>query len=95
MALISLSMLMIPALDAFAKLLGAKCGWLEITFWRFFMQTVLMLPFIIAFGAWEIPKGTLQLQMIRGLLLAAATALFFAALKIFCENLTFEKNKKR
>ena len=81
MALISISMLMIPGLDAFAKLLGAECGWLEITFWRFFMQTVLMLPFIIAFGAWAIPKGTLLLQMIRGLLLAAATAFFFAALK--------------
>ena len=66
MALISISMLMIPGLDAFAKLLGAECGWLEITFWRFFMQTVLMLPFIVAFGAWAIPKGTLLLQMIRG-----------------------------
>ena len=76
MALIVISMLMIPALDTFAKLLGANCGWLEITFWRFFMQTLLMLPFIIAFGAWAIPKGTLLLQMIRGLLMAAATAFF-------------------
>ena len=81
MALISVSMLMIPVLDAFAKLLGQQCGWLEITFWRFFMQTVLMLPFVFISRAWTIPKGTLALQMVRGLLLAAATAFFFAALK--------------
>ena len=81
MALISISMLMIPGLDAFAKLLGQQCGWLEITFWRFFMQTLLMLPFVIISRAWTVPKGTLALQMVRGLLLATATAFFFAALK--------------
>ena len=74
-------MLIIPFLDVFAKLLGATHGPFEITFWRFFMQTALMLPFVIWFGLWRIPAGTLVMQASRGLLLAAATVFFFAALQ--------------
>ena len=81
MALLSMGMLVLPCLDVFAKLLGQTAGPLEVTFWRFFIQTVLMLPFVIMAGAWSVPKGTLILQMIRGLLLATATVFFFAALK--------------
>ena len=81
MALLSMGMLVLPCLDVFAKLLGQTAGPLEVTFWRFFIQTVLMLPFFIMAGAWSVPKGTLILQMIRGLLLATATVFFFAALK--------------
>ena len=81
MALLSLGMLVIPGLDVFAKLLGQTSGPLEIAFWRFLMQSVLMLPFVVMAGAWSVPKGTLVLQMVRGLLLAAATVFFFAALK--------------
>ena len=40
-------MLIIPFLDVFAKLLGATHEPFEITFWRFFMQSALMLPFVI------------------------------------------------
>ena len=81
MALLSMGMLVLPCLDVFAKLLGQTAGPLEVTFWRFFIQTVLMLPFVIMAGAWSVPKGTLILQMVRGLLLATATVFFFAALK--------------
>ncbi|MEC7615755.1 MAG: DMT family transporter [Pseudomonadota bacterium] len=74
-------MLIIPFLDVFAKLLGATHGPFEITFWRFFMQSALMLPFVITLRLWPVPSGTLLLQAIRGLLLAMATVFFFAALK--------------
>ena len=74
-------MLIIPFLDVFAKLLGATHGPFEITFWRFFMQSALMLPFVIMHRLWTVPPGTLVLQAVRGLLLAMATVFFFAALK--------------
>lgn len=74
-------MLVIPFLDVFAKLLGATHGPFEITFWRFFMQTALMLPFAVWPGPWRIPAGTPALQASRGLLLATATVFFFAALQ--------------
>ena len=51
-------MLIIPFLDVFAKLLGMAHGPLEVTFWRFFMQTILMLPFVVALRLWQIPAGT-------------------------------------
>lgn len=74
-------MLIIPFLDVFAKLLGATHGPFEITFWRFFMQSALMLPFVIMLRLWTVPPETLVLQAVRGLLLAMATVFFFAALK--------------
>ena len=74
-------MLIIPFLDVFAKLLGATHGPFEITFWRFFMQSALMLPFVIMLRLWTVPPGTLVLQAVRSLLLAMATVFFFAALK--------------
>jgi len=74
-------MLIIPFLDVFAKLLGVTHGPFEITFWRFFMQTALMLPFVIVLRLWTIPAGTLMMQAARGLLLAMATVFFFAALQ--------------
>ena len=74
-------MLIIPFLDVFAKLLGATHGPFELTFWRVFMQSALMLPFVIMLRLWTVPPGTLVLQAVRGLLLAMATVFFFAALK--------------
>ena len=74
-------MLIIPFLDVFAKLLGMAHGPLEVTFWRFLMQTVLMLPFVVVLRLWRVPAGTALLQAGRGLMLALATIFFFAALQ--------------
>ena len=74
-------MLIIPFLDVFAKLLGETHWPLETTFWRFFMQTALMLPLMVYLRLWTIPTGTMMLQAARGLLLAMATVFFFAALQ--------------
>jgi S-adenosylmethionine uptake transporter len=74
-------MLIIPLLDVFAKLLGITHGPFEITFWRFFMQTALMLPLVMVLRLWDVPAGTLIPQAVRGLLLAMATVFFFSALQ--------------
>lgn len=74
-------MLIIPFLDVFAKPLGETHGPLEITFWRFFMQTVLMLPFMVSLNLWMVPPGTILMQAVRGFLLAMAAVFFVAALQ--------------
>jgi len=74
-------MLVIPALDVFAKLLGQSLDPVEVTFMRFVVQVMLMTPLVIWARQWHVPDGTLSMQFARGLLLAFATACFFAALQ--------------
>ena len=45
-----------------------------------FVQTLLITPIILANRLWQLPPGTLMIQFMRGVLLAAATLFFFAAL---------------
>ena len=75
------AMLIIPFLDVFAKLLGQTLDPVQVTLMRFTMQIILMAPLVIWARLWKIPKGTLMLQFIRGILLAIATVCFFAALQ--------------
>ncbi len=75
------AMLVIPALDVFAKLLGQSLDPVEVTFMRFVVQVMLMTPLVIWARQWHVPDGTLSMQFARGLLLAFATACFFAALQ--------------
>ena len=74
-------MLLIPALDVFAKLLGQTLDPIEVTFMRFVVQSMLMAPLVILARQWHIPEGTLSMQFARGVLLAIATGCFFAALQ--------------
>ena len=75
------AMLLVPVLDVFAKLLGRTLDPIQVTFMRFVMQILLLTPFVIWGRLWAIPKGTFRLQFARGILLAIATACFFAALQ--------------
>ena len=75
------AMLLIPALDVFAKLLGQTLDPVEVTFMRFFVQTMLMAPLVMWTRQWHVPHGTLGKQFARGVLLAIATVCFFAALQ--------------
>ena len=45
-----------------------------------FVQTLLITPIILTNRLWQLPPGTLMIQFTRGVLLAAATLFFFAAL---------------
>ena len=73
-------MLLVPVLDVFAKLLGRTLDPVQVTFMRFVMQIILLTPFVV-WGQPAIPKGTFGMQFARGVLLAIATACFFAALQ--------------
>jgi S-adenosylmethionine uptake transporter len=75
------AMLLVPVLDVFAKLLGRELDPIQVTFMRFVMQILLLTPFVLWGRLWIIPKGTLAMQFARGILLAIATACFFAALQ--------------
>ena len=75
------AMLLVPVLDVFAKLLGRTLDPVQVTFMRFVMQILLLTPFVLWGRLWTIPKGTFGMQFTRGVLLAIATACFFAALK--------------
>jgi len=75
------AMLLVPVLDVFAKLLGRTLDPVQVTFMRFIMQIILLTPFVLWGRLWLIPKGTFAMQFARGVLLAIATACFFAALQ--------------
>ena len=75
------AMLLVPVLDVFAKLLGRTLDPVQVTFMRFVMQVLLLTPFVAWGRLWAIPKGTFGMQFARGVLLAIATACFFAALQ--------------
>jgi len=78
---ICFAMLLVPVLDVFAKLLGQTLNPVEVTLMRFIMQSLLMAPLVLLARQWYIPPGTMIVQMARGVLLAIATACFFAALQ--------------
>ena len=81
MMLMAIAMIIIPGIDVFAKLLGqANMSPGQVVWFRFFVQTLLITPIIVANRLWRLPPGTLLIQFTRGVLLAAATLFFFAAL---------------
>lgn len=77
----TIAMLIIPGIDVFAKLLGQQnMSPGQVVWFRFFLQSMLITPIIIYNRLWLLPPGTLLIQFMRGVLLAAATLFFFAAL---------------
>lgn len=81
MMLMAIAMIIIPGIDVFAKLLGQNnMSPGQVVWFRFFVQTLLITPIILANRLWQLPPGTLMIQFMRGVLLAAATLFFFAAL---------------
>ena len=81
MMLMAIAMIIIPGIDVFAKLLGQQnMSPGQVVWFRFFVQTLLITPIILTNRLWQLPPGTLMIQFTRGVLLAAATLFFFAAL---------------
>ena len=81
MVLMAIAMLIIPGIDVFAKLLTPTMSAGQIVWFRFFVQSLLITPLILYYKLWQLPQGTFWLQVSRGILLAAATVFFFAALR--------------
>ena len=72
--------LLLPGIDAIAKYLSASIGAGQVTWSRFFFQSLLLAP--LAWRVWgRSPTPDLLVNGLRGILLAGATLLFFAALK--------------
>ncbi len=79
MALMIAAMLVLPGIDAIAKYLAGSVSSGQVTWSRFFFQTLLMLPFLAASrGPWLTPM--LPSHAARGALIALATLLFFSGL---------------
>ena len=74
-----LAMLMLPCIDAIAKWLSDSISAGQVTWFRFLLQTLFMLPLFLKIrGPWII--SSLWLHAIRGVLLVGATLLFFSGL---------------
>lgn len=81
LALMALAMLIVPVMDALAKLAAERLPPLEIAFARMAVQMVLALAVAAATGAVRgLLPAPLALHMARGFCLGAATLMFFTAL---------------
>lgn len=81
--LMTAAMLILPVIDAVAKWVGSEgMAPLQISFARFVVQVGLLLPIALAVLGWRrlLPKR-LGLALLRGVLIAVATVLFFTALQ--------------
>ena len=79
MILMALAMLLVPGLDAIAKLLMERLPPLQVTFGRFLMQTLLLVPFFV------MGRGDKSLQLghvAAGMFLGCALLAFNYALQI-------------
>ncbi|MGC6440171.1 MAG: DMT family transporter [Candidatus Puniceispirillaceae bacterium] len=80
--LITLSMLYLPGLDVFGKLLGENgmsAGQIAIS--RFVFQALVLAPIVLILGVWSLDRRLFAIQMLRGACMAIASLFFFAALK--------------
>lgn len=85
-ALMASGALVIPGIDAIAKTLGSgdpAMPAVQIAFFRFLAQMALLAPLAVALGGWAALHSRRPLLMgLRGLLIAAASIFFFAALRV-------------
>lgn len=82
LSLMILAMLLLPGIDAIAKLLSATIPPLQVTWGRFFFQVLLMAPLVVATGGWRsLWPNRFWGNALRGILIAAASLFFFTAVK--------------
>ena len=75
------AMALIPIMDGIAKHLSDSFPTLQVVWARYFFHLILLLPFVLwRYGRGALTPPRLPLQILRGGLLLAATALFFAAI---------------
>jgi drug/metabolite transporter (DMT)-like permease len=84
LALMAMAMLLLPCMDAIAKHLSTSGSMSpgQVAFYRFFFQMLLTLPLVPAFGGLSAFRPRRPwMNLLRGVLHAAATLLFFVAVK--------------
>ena len=80
-SLVVIAFLVLPAIDAIAKFMSTDFSAVQIAWTRFLLQTIIMLPFFL--NSMRLEKNrSLVPQALRGILIAATTALIFAAVKL-------------
>jgi S-adenosylmethionine uptake transporter len=80
-ALMVIAVLILPAIDAIAKLLSATIPAGQVAWARFIFQAAIMAPFVAA-GYRRAPVANLGIQALRGILIATTTVFIFAAVKL-------------
>ena len=80
-ALMVIAVLILPAIDAIAKLLSATIPAGQVAWARFIFQAAIMAPFVAA-GYRRMPVANLGIQALRGILIATTTVFIFAAVKL-------------
>jgi drug/metabolite transporter (DMT)-like permease len=84
LSLMALAMTILPGMDAIAKYMSTFQAMSpgQVTFYRFFLQMVLTLPLLAIFGGLGAFRAKRPwMNLLRGALHAAATLLFFTAVK--------------
>lgn len=81
MAFMVLAMLMLPGIDALAKLLSGSISPGQAAWARFFFQVVLLLPFVVWQGGLKWDRA-IWAHAARGFLISVATLFFFSAIKV-------------
>lgn len=81
MIMMIVGMLIIPGIDAIAKLLAGLVSPGQIAGSRFLFQTVLLMPFMMGRRTLKFDR-TLWIHAARGFLIAVATVLFFTSLRV-------------
>ena len=75
------AMFLVPVMDGIAKHLSADYGTLQVVWARYFFHFVFLLPFVLwRYGRAAFAPSRPVMQVLRGGLLLASTALFFAAI---------------
>jgi drug/metabolite transporter (DMT)-like permease len=82
LTLILLAMIVLPGQDTVAKYLSASISPGQINWARFLLQTLFTLPFLLHFqGAGGLVPKRIWPNVLRGVLIAASSLLFFTAIK--------------
>ena len=80
--LMATAMIVLPGMDATAKYLSTSISPLQVTWGRFFFQTVVLLPIIIVIEGWRgLWPNRLAGNVARGALIAIASLMYFTAVK--------------
>jgi len=83
MALCLAAFLLLPTMDAVAKLLSETMPVIQITWGRYFFHLVLLLPIVILrHGARSLLPPKLGIQILRGCIMLSGTLMFFGAIAL-------------
>lgn len=75
--------MLLPVMDGLAKYLSAEMSALQVAWGRQMVQSLIMMPLVIGFhGASALVARPIGQQTLRGLIMALANVLFFAAISV-------------